>query len=307
MSMTNPLPVLLRASSRAFPGWSPRRLLLRARMVTAALRALPGWQAMLSGGTASFAGILLAERPEVLGAAIWPYQNATWDARTRLGRIAEHCREVDRLGGAMAFPPGRSIVLADLSERHPDLRLVLDQPSWFIREGGLTLNLFVGSFRAYSIAFSFFRDEDEALSVYVGALQGRRTESALDLYRDLTRALHGMRPRDFLIDCLRMLGRLIHVERLYAVSDSARQHNHAYFGPARTIAADYDLIWRERGGEPAGDGTFRLPLDPARRADSDIKPNKRSLYRQRYAFLDALEREIAETLPTSKPVLLPDS
>lgn len=275
-------------------------------MVATALRALSDWRAMLSGGPSTFARTLLAERPEVLGAAVWPYQNAAWDARTRLRRICAHCHEVDRLGGIFSFAPGRSVILAELGLHHPGLRLVLDQPSWFIREGGLTLNLFVGSFRAYSVAFSFFRDEDGALAVYIGALQGRRTDRALDLYRDLTRSIHGIRPRDFLLDCLRMLCRTIGVERLYAVSDSARHCCPDSADDRHTAAADYDQIWRERGGRPVGPDTFRLPVEAPRRALEDVRPNKRSLRRRRYAFLDALEREIAETLPSRRPVVLLD-
>lgn len=301
------LPLLVAASGRAFPGWSPSRVLGRARMVAGALRAMPVWRKMLTGSPSASARTLLAERPEVLGAAIWPYQNATWNARTRLRRIAEHCLAVDSLGDPFVFSTQERIVLADLGARHPDFRLVMDQPIWFMREGGLTLNLFVGSFRAFSIAFSFQRDPDGDLSVYVGAIQGRRTEDALDLYRTLTRSLHGIRPRDFLLECLRMLCRAVGVERLEAVSDAARQHNHAYFGGSKDIASDYDTIWTERGGIRTSPGTFEIPVQGVRRPLDEVKANKRSLYRQRYEFLDELEAEIARTLPTLRPVVFADT
>lgn len=301
-----PLPQLLGICNQTFPGRSPGALLSRARMFTAAVRMSSSLRPLVSASPTTSAGLLFEERPEILGTVLWPYQNADWSAPVRIARIVEHCREVDRLGAPFVFSPKKSVVLADLGHVHPDLKLIMDQPAWFMREGGLTLNLFVGSFRAYSIAFSLFRDADGVPSIYIGAIQGRNRDDALDLYRDLTRSLFGIRPRDFILECLRILGRIIGTERLYAVSDRARQHNHAYFG-AREAMSGYDDIWTVRGGELVGSDTFALPLTPPRRAPEEIKAKKRSLYRQRYAFLDELEREIGATLPTRRPVLFTDT
>lgn len=263
---------------------------------------------LLSAPRDSAAGLLLTERPQILASWIWPYQNATWTPEERLDRIADHCRELDAIGTPLIFSTEERLVLADLEARHPGLRLVLDQPRWFIREGGLTLNLFVGSFRAYSLAFSLFRDEDGRRGAYIGALQGRNTDDALDLYRDLTRALYGMRPRDFLIDCLRVLAGPLEIEALRAVGDAARHHRHPFF-QAKDLdeSQDYDAIWAERGGTVRADGDFDLPVDPVHRPLEEIKAKKRSLYRQRYAFMDDLAMSLPETLKQVRPVRFKDS
>ena len=300
--------ILARGIAAAFPGRSPGALRLRARAWAAALANLGAVRGLVQAAPGSSAAALLAERPQMLGALLWPYQNAGWGAGRRLARIAAHCRETDRLGAPFPFPIDRRLVLADLGDVFPEARLVLDQPKWFMREGGLTLNLFVGSFRAYSLAFSLFRDEQGRRAAYIGAIQGRSTDEAPDLYRDLTRAFHGIRPRDLMIESLRILLRHWQVSDLLAVSNDARHHRHPYF--SQDLAkerGDYDVVWHERGGLPAGDGSLRLPLAGERRPMDEIKPNKRSMYRQRYDFLDRLEPMIVDGWAHARPVSLPDS
>src|SRR5262249_45950402 len=148
-------------------------------------------------------GRLLEARPETIGAVIWPYQCCGWDARTRLARICEHYAVVGSLGQWNNFPVGEERVLVDLTMIREGLRAIIDQPKWFIREGQLVLNLFLGEDRIYSLAFSFFRQLG-CLAVFVGAIQGRDIPQINDTYRELTKLSHGMRPRDLLIEMLRM-------------------------------------------------------------------------------------------------------
>ena len=82
--------------------------------------------------------------------------------------------------------------------------MVIDQAKWFMREGQLVINLFVGEVRMFSLAFSLGRDGGER-TAFVGAVQGRDIEGVADEYRDLTKAAHGMRPRDLLFEIFRML------------------------------------------------------------------------------------------------------
>lgn len=284
------LRTVLGSARTTFPGSRPATWVLRARLMQAGLRHRDRLAPMLAAPAGSSLHRQMAEQRDFLGLLIWPYQNAGWDTAERLDRVTAHHAEIDRLGPPLGFAVTERLVLADLGDIHPGAALVLDQPHWFIREGGLTLNLFVGNFRAYSLSFSFFR-HDRALAVYIGGLQGRNDDRALDLYRDMTRSFHGIRPRDMLIECLRMLARHWGVTEIHAVSDAARHHRHPYFGAlqGKQTGQDYDLIWQDRGGAPIAGGSHRLPLAAERRPIDEIKPNKRSMYRQRYAFLDTLE------------------
>ena len=298
--------ILLRAANAAFPGTSPSRVKLKLRMLARGV-GLGRTLRPLTDATGGAARRIMIERPQMLGALVWPYQCAAWGPEERLRRIAAHYAEIDALGAPFEFGIEERLVLADLGDLRPGLRLVLDQPRWFIREGGLTLNLFVDSFRAFSLAFSFCRDEAGRRAVFIGSLQGRNTDDALELYRTLTKDLHGMRPRDFLLEALRMLAHATATRRILAVAEAERHHHHAFFKGAKVVTQDYDRVWEEREGVRLDATSWELPLDPQRRDLSEVKPNKRSMYRRRYEFLDALEAQIARDLPRLSPVRFRDS
>jgi uncharacterized protein VirK/YbjX len=139
----------------------------------------------------------------------------------------------------------------------------------------------------------------------IGGIQGRNTDDALDIYRNLTKSLHGMRPRDFLIYALQILARATNVRHIYAVTDAQRHHRHAYF-PKKTLEGDYDKIWEDRSAIRVSDHFYELPLITERRDIDEIKSKKKSLYRKRYEFLDWLEAELPKELSRCKPVRFVD-
>ena len=232
----------------------------------------------------------LAIRPELIGAVVWPYICVNWDAQQRLARIRDHFRLVEGIGERLDFAIDQSVLLLDLGDLQPGLRVVLDQPRWFMREGQLVLNLFDGDSRIYSIAFSL-AEEDGALAVYVGAIQGGNTDGVMADYKDLTKTLHGMRPRDFLVELLRSLCRSIGVSRIYAVADASRQHRSSYFGDAKSaiMSLNYDEIWTERAGTRISDDFFSLALDAPLKPLEEVASKKRAMYRRRYDMLAEID------------------
>jgi len=115
----------------------------------------------------------------MIGALLWPYLSASFEAEERLARIVAHYAVIDTLGPPFPFDCDERLVLVDLGEVLPGLRLVLDQPIWFLREGGLVLNLFIDSFRAFSIAFSLRREADGELTAWIGGIQGRNRDDMI--------------------------------------------------------------------------------------------------------------------------------
>jgi uncharacterized protein len=298
---------LLTAARRVVPGNSPSALVAQGKMVLTGLKTYPLARQMLSPPPGSSLDRIMRQRPEFIGALLWPYISASFDAGERLRRIIAHYAAVDGLAPQMKFDCDERLVLVDMAEVMPGLRLVLDQPIWFMREGGLVLNLFIDSFRAFSIAFSLRRDPDGSLSAWIGGIQGRNRDDMLETYRVLTKLLHGLRPRDFLLEALKMLLRQMGVARLFAVSDASRHHRHPYFRGAKQATQNYDEIWADRGGAAVDADFFELPLSPERRDEATIKPNKRSMYRKRFEFLDALQSELLEALPKVTPTRFEDS
>lgn len=297
---------LVSAARRTFPGNGASALVRQGQMVLAGLQTYPLARQMLEPRPGSALDRIMVQRPEFIGALLWPYLSATFDAEERLRRILAHYEVIDTLGPPFPFDCDERLVLVDLAEVMPGLRLVLDQPIWFLREGGLVLNLFIGSFRAFCIAFSLRRETDGQLTAWIGGLQGRNRDDMLETYRTLTKLMHGLRPRDFLLEALKMLLREFGVTRLYAVSDAARHHRHPFFGRVKAVLQDYDEIWADRGGVPVSADFFELPMTTERRDEATIKPNKRSMYRKRFEFLDGLEVALLKALQEVKPVKFED-
>ena len=298
---------LVSAARRTLPGNGPSALVRQGKMVLAGLRTYPLTRQLLEPPPGSALDRIMEERPEFIGALLWPYLSAAFDTEERLRRIVAHYAVIDTLGPPFPFDCEERLVLVDLAEVMPGLRLVLDQPIWFLREGGLVLNLFIDSFRAFSIAFSLRREADGQLTAWIGGLQGRNRDDMLESYRALTKLLHGLRPRDFLLEVLKVLLRQFGVTRLYAVSDAARHHRHAFFGQIKAVLQDYDEIWADRGGVAVSADFFELPMSPERRDEATIKPNKRSMYRKRFEFLDGLEARLLAAVPDVRPVRFEDS
>jgi uncharacterized protein len=298
---------LVAAARRTFPGNGPTALVTQGRMVLAGLREFPLTRQMLAPAPGTALDRIMRQRPEFIGVLLWPYVSAFFGTGERLRRVIGHYEVVDRLGPTFHFDCDERLVLLELDEIMPGLRLVLDQPIWFLREGGLVLNLFIDSFRAFSLAFSLRREEDGEMTAWIGGVQGRNRDDMLETYRTLTKLLHGLRPRDFLLEVLKMLLRQLAVARLFAVKDTARHHRHPFFGGMKQATQNYDEIWTDRGGVVVDASFFELPLSAERRDEATIKPNKRSMYRKRFDFLDAVDAELASRLPEVRPVRFEDS
>jgi uncharacterized protein VirK/YbjX len=235
----------------------------------------------------------IARRPEIVGVIVWPYISSGWDAVRRIRNVIKHYEVVDELRGRFTFSASNSFELLDLNDLLPGLHIVVDRPKWFIREGQLAINLFSFQDRTFSLAFSLGVEADERVA-YIGAIQGVHRDGVLEGYKEFTKILFGMRPRDFLIEVFRMLVQSLGVVRILAVRDASRHHRSSYFGAskAESLLANYDEVWIERGGVPYGDDFFCLPVGPALKNIDDVPSKKRAMYRRRYELLETLSSRL---------------
>ncbi len=231
--------------------------------------------------------------PLIHGMIYWPYINHTWPMERRLAAIDQHFRMLGGTAAIIADATIAEVEMARLEEEYAGLRLVLDKAVWFLREGEIVLNLFVNDQRFYSIAFTLGVDAGQPL-VLVGALQGSNSESAQGVYRDITHALHGMRPRDFLMTAFKLLCGELGIHRIWAVSSDNRQHNSPYFGDSHKekVLVAYDEVWLEHGGTQLDNGFFEIPALVKYKDMSEIPTRKRATYRRRYQMLDKLALDI---------------
>lgn len=242
---------------------------------------------------------VMKQRPELVGVTVWPYICTSWSARTCLQRVDEHFRVIEKMDPILDFPVNETVQLLDLAAVASNLRVVLDQPKWFMREGLFAVNLFMLDTRIYSLAFSLGLEGCEIVA-HIGAIQGVDVEGILGDYRDLTKALHGMRPRDFLVEVFRIFCRCMGVTKILAVNDSKRQHRSSYFGSKKSgeLLLNYNDIWLERGGLQAGEDFFELSAGTPTRNLDEIPSKKRAMYRRRYELLQLIEERMQVNLKT---------
>lgn len=245
--------------------------------------------------------------PLMSGAMYWPYINYTWPMTRKLATIDQHFRMLDGPAAIIAHATFEELELARLDEAYAGLRLVMDKTKWFLREGEIVLNLFVNDQRFYSIAFTLGVDDGQPL-LYVGALQGSNVDTAQDIYRNITHALHGMRPRDLLMVALKLLCAELGVNRIWAISSDKRQHNSPYFGKSHQdkVLVAYDEVWQEHGGIALDNGFFEIPVNVIQKDMSDIPTRKRATYRRRYLMLDKLALDVKSSCARyeSQPALV---
>lgn len=293
---------LFLAARRAFRG----KPMLEARFLLTALREREIFDLLSSAAPGSSRDEYLRARPEMLGVLLWPYQCSAWSAAERARRIVSHFQLLDDELDVLRFPLDAKLLLVDLEAWAPGWRICLEHPIWLQREGLFAISLFSGGYRAFSLAFSFTGGARREL--FIGGLQGRKSEQALETYKTITKLLYGIRPRDLMIETVRMLAASLGFNHILAVAEAYRYSHHPYFGTGRaqTPQLDYDAAWTERGGVRVAPTHFELPLVANRRPLETITASKRSLYRKRYDMLDAIEAQMAHSLQTRTVVRFED-
>ena len=230
----------------------------------------------------------LQEFPKIHEFNIRPYLNQHWDSKTRRSIIANHYRLVAQCAPILNLAANECVELSHIGIQDNGLRVVLDKPEWFRREGEVGISLFLGIDRIYTAMFTLAGAPDD-LKIMVGNVQGdgrSRTAS----YKTLTKTLHGMRPRDFLLTMLTLLAQALGCKEILGICDDAHRSRHFLSRAQKTSA--YDQIWQEQGGQLHGDGFFHMPAKKIKRRDEDIPSNKRGVYRHRYQLLDELKASV---------------
>lgn len=244
---------------------------------------------------------LIEVHPETIPSIFWPYQCISWDISARINHLYDHFRTLPDLSFQIDCQANHQRILADADDIYPGLSIVVDKNNLFMREGMITLNIFVRHERVFTIAFSVCRDESGQVCAIAGAIQGRRMANITNLYRDMTKKTYGIRPRDMIVEVFQIVCQLAGIEKIYAVTESHRQHKHHYYrlkNKQSLPSLNYDEVWLERSGVRSSEAFYELPVTPVRKPLGSIIAKKRSMYRNRYALLESLERRIEYGLVT---------
>lgn len=178
-----------------------------------------------------------------------------------------------------------SLYQLDITDTSYQITLAID--SKFRKEGELALSIrdMQGN-KLYSTAFTY---QDRVF--YIGCVQGSRHDNGFS--QRFTKAMYGLRPKQFLIETLRLLAQDLGITALYGIKNESHIYNAKRFhGKASRFNLNYNQLWEELGGTSASPWLYSIPLIAKRRAMETVKRSRRKTYRQRYEWLDQYQQQL---------------
>jgi uncharacterized protein VirK/YbjX len=242
-------------------------------------------------------GDFLDERPRIQLKPHRAYLSRRYDFRRRAVALLNHYALAIGLrdaGKAMDLLLGPAQVLADIEGKNgaDRYRLMIGSTDKFDREGEVMLSLqeaasgLVVQVLVFSLAV-----RDAIPCIEIGCLQGGSTEQSQALIKHATKALHGIRPKNLMLDAIYALSRCWNVQRIYGIGNESRVYG------GRNVHSDYDAFWSEIGGRADVDGFYALP--PALVRKTDIPSNRRAEYRRRAELRADMEARIQKWVGSS--------
>ncbi len=236
--------------------------------------------------------------PHILSKLQRPYLHRGLSARERFDAVRAHYSFVaHHLSATMreeVYGPTGFLLASIHLEKAGQIELRLVYRHSCGKEGDFTILLEEGQTRSpvYCLTFSIAGNDGSDREVFVGGLQGFSLAHNDGRVVGITRGMHGLRPKALVVFALQHLASVWGCSQIRAVSDT--MHIYRHYQRRKRFAAQYDEFWLECGGILADDGLFDLPLMPVPRPLSEVKVNKRQMYRRRYAFLDEVAAQIRE-------------
>ena len=176
------------------------------------------------------------------------------------------------------------------------------------KEGELTLLLRLADGRIVAIAaFAFESNREGSHVMRIARIQGVKDA---EMQRRLEKAMFGLRPKSLMLFASQEVAHAFGVKEITGVRNNRQVYWRKRFitiPGLRMLSFDYDAFWTESGGTLDVDGWFRLPARLEKRAPSEMKTNKRSMYKKRYAMLDEFSRQIQSALGCKTTTPLPMS
>lgn len=241
---------------------------------------------------------LIQSHPRVLMKLQRPYLRRALGAEGRWQILRQHYCFASKYFPAAAFreiaaSPGA--MLAEIQAADAGLFSVrLTYHNLFEKEGELSLVFYDEHRQARVFALSFCVPlcRPGRREIFIGGLQGFKGANSREYIVAITRGMSGLRPKALLWFALQQVAALWDIGSIHAVSNETRNPGRHRTG----IRADYNQFWLECGARLETDGNFTLPVTFTPRELTTIKPNKRPMYRRRYAMLSSVGEAIRQSL-----------
>ncbi len=290
---------ILQAARTLHPAKAPKAWRGRAKFMARAALHLGLTRTWLARLGRHPAGSLWQVRPRLASKLQRPYVHRDWTVAERLTALESHYDVIGSLisGGALDAIYRRGLTLLRLEAaggRALQIRLLYaDQ---FEKEGELTLAVVDDQTGLELATLTFCLVEaDGNRSIWIGGLQANPALQTRFLINEVTKEMHGLRPKALALWCLRQLAQAWGIDRLRAIADAHHIYRHSH--KRRSFAACYDEFWAESCGLRQSDG-WELPLDVAERPAEEIKASRRKAHARRYAMLNDLAQTLAHAIAT---------
>ena len=292
------------ASRKLYPQATLKHVGERALFVLRNLLALPSsrqWVEFLQRGP--MAEISRANS-HLFKKIIRPYVARSWSNERKLKALTDNytfwqatlAPEVFR-----ALFSANGVTLCIFTTQDGDtFELHLTYDSKFNKEGEITLELISSNHccRISALAFHVGKERTGKHAIAIGSLQGLAAGNDKEIIKAVSKIMHGLRPKALLFQVVQEIARNCQVDRIRGISNQEHNSRHISYALNRTRRPrlTYNEFWQEMGGTLSADGFFDLPPRPPMREASQVKSNKRALYRQRYALLEQLQAGIGRTI-----------
>ena len=287
------------AASEIYPGSNPRSIAYRwSAMALVLLQITRINQWIHQNNNNQFLLDELRSSSRLFVAILRPYVHKKWTISKRLVALEQHYLAIAEKGRLFAFNENQYIDLVQLGLEYLDLRVVVDKPVWMRSEGEIAVSIFYQQHRIYTAMF-LVTGNSGCRKLVIGAIQGWGGEShAKELYVEITRALHGLRPRDFLISMLKIIATNLGCSEIMGVSDACHRSVNLFSSATKQTA--YDGIWKEHDGQLNSEGFFVIPTELRQREAAEIPARKRALYRRRYELIHDIQQKINHSFDTNE-------
>lgn len=227
------------------------------------------------------------------------YQSTRWNGAQRMKVIRETYQWLAGSGSSLndAVLTGDPTTIASFQLRDfgfAEIRAGRDNR--FRKEGEITLSLRLQGEPDFLIAMAISAEilDSGEWAMRIGCLQGG-SGATRSVIRDVTKAMHGMRPKSLLIFIAQEIAQLTQISCLLGAGGDIQAHRRKraiYIPFLHGLDFDYDTMWIEASGRRGPDGWFRIPLGYQRKSKEKMKPNKRAIYERRFLLLDEIENQI---------------
>ncbi len=225
---------------------------------------------------------LLTQAPRIGTAFYEGYVLRQWTFQQRLAAIKADLHFAERYLPP-AFFDSQRLTLATLDN---GLRIELKRNDLSMLEGLWHVGLYANEQRVYLFTFT----AGQGNQLLIGSIQGASNDGETQQIKKVTKAMHGLRPQQLMIWLAQALAKQLDLAGVTAMGND----NHPRMSWKKRLRnqtifiADYDKIWQSYHGQVQGDGNWCIPPMTLKSLE-EIASKKRSMYRKRYAMLDAIQ------------------